>query len=114
VVPLKPSRRHSNDAHLHIAASRPGDRRGLLAAAHESVFGTKRTSRGVRSLVAIGSKPDIAQEAQIVVGLLVIHQDFTDEINIHSIGLDHKKFAHDWWLKNNVGDVEIVGNHYQI
>jgi hypothetical protein len=39
VVPLKPSRRHSNDAHLHIAASRPGDRRGLLAAAHESVFG---------------------------------------------------------------------------
>src|SRR5262245_39039970 len=39
VVLLKPSRRCSNDAHLHIAASRPDDRIGLLAAAHESVFG---------------------------------------------------------------------------
>jgi hypothetical protein len=23
-------------------------------------------------------------------------------------------FAHSWWLKDNVGDVEIVGNHHQI
>ena len=49
-----------------------------------------------------------------VVGLLVIHQDFADNINIRPIGLDHKKFAHNWWLKNNVGDVQIVGNHHQI
>lgn len=49
-----------------------------------------------------------------VVGLLVIHLDFTNNIDIRPIGLDHKKFAHNWWLKNNVGDVEIVGNYYQI
>src|SRR5262249_41486594 len=42
VVLLKPSRGCSNDVHLHIAASRPDDRTGLLAEAHESVLDPSR------------------------------------------------------------------------
>jgi len=38
----------------------------LFAATHESVDGTNRTTSDVRSSVAIGSKPDIAQKAQSV------------------------------------------------
>jgi hypothetical protein len=47
-------------------------------------------------------------------GLLIVDLDFADNINIRPIGLDHEKFAHSRWLKDNVGDVEIVGNHHQI
>ena len=46
--------------------------------------------------------------------LLLVQSDFTDDIEVRPIGLDHKKFAHSHWLKNDVGDVEIVGNHYHI
>ena len=46
--------------------------------------------------------------------LLAVDLDFTDNIDVRSIGLDHEKFAHNWWLKDNVGDVKIVGNHHQI
>jgi hypothetical protein len=45
--------------------------------------------------------------------LLVAHSDFTDDIEIHPVGVEHEKFPHlNCWLKNNVGDVEIVGNHH--
>jgi hypothetical protein len=46
--------------------------------------------------------------------LLAVHLDFTDNIDIRPMGLDYEKFAHNRWLKNNVGDIEIVGNHHQI
>jgi len=47
--------------------------------------------------------------------LLVAHPDFTDYIEIRPVGLENEKFSHiNCWLKNNVGDVEIVGNHHQI
>ena len=47
--------------------------------------------------------------------LLVVHPDFTDDIEIRPIGLNHEKFTHrNRVFKNNVGDVEIVGNHHQI
>jgi hypothetical protein len=46
--------------------------------------------------------------------LLVVHPDFTDDIETRPIRLDHEKFAHNCCLNNNVGDVEIVGNHHQI
>ena len=46
--------------------------------------------------------------------LLVVDQDFTDDIEIRPIGPDHEKFAHSYWLKNNVFDVESVGNHHRI
>jgi hypothetical protein len=46
--------------------------------------------------------------------LLVVRLDFTDDIDIRTVGLDHEKFAHNCWLKNNVGNVEIVGNYHQI
>jgi hypothetical protein len=46
--------------------------------------------------------------------MIFAHPDFTDDIEIRSIGLDHEKFAHDRRLKNNVGDVEIAGNHHQV
>ena len=46
---------------------------------------------------------------------LVAHSDFTDDIEIRPVGLEHEKFPHtNCWLKKNVGDVEIVGNHHQI
>jgi hypothetical protein len=46
---------------------------------------------------------------------LVAHLDFTDDIKICPVRLEHEKFPHlNCWLKNNVGDVEIVGNHHQI
>jgi hypothetical protein len=47
-------------------------------------------------------------------GLFVVHPYLTDDIEIRPIGLDHEKFAHSHWLKSNVADVEIVGNHHQI
>jgi hypothetical protein len=43
--------------------------------------------------------------------LLVVHPDFTDDIEIRPVGLEHEKFPHNCWLKNNVADVEIVRNH---
>jgi hypothetical protein len=47
--------------------------------------------------------------------LLVAHPDFADDIEIRPVGLEHEKFPHlNCWLKDNVGDVEIVGNHHQI
>ena len=60
-------------------------------------------------------RPAAPSEALVDVReLLAVHLDFTDNIDVRSIGLDHEKFAHNWWLKDNVGDVEIVGNHHQI
>jgi hypothetical protein len=38
--------------------------RQVLAAVHESVTGTNRTSSNVRSSVAIGGKPDMARIVQ--------------------------------------------------
>ena len=47
--------------------------------------------------------------------LLIAHPDFTDDIEIRAVGLEHEKFAHrDCVFEHNVGDVEIVGNHHQI
>jgi hypothetical protein len=44
--------------------------------------------------------------------LLVAHPDFADDIEIRPVGLEHEKFPHlNCWLKDNVGDVEIVSNH---
>ncbi|MGA7178135.1 MAG: hypothetical protein WBX11_00915 [Thiobacillaceae bacterium] len=42
--------------------------------------------------------------------------DVTDYSEICPVGLEHEKFPHTYtcWLKNYVGDVEIVGNHHQI
>ncbi|MDE2210092.1 MAG: hypothetical protein KGJ99_10230, partial [Betaproteobacteria bacterium] len=46
--------------------------------------------------------------------LSVAHPDFADHIEILPVGLDHEKVAHSRWLKNNVSDVEIVGNQHQV
>lgn len=47
--------------------------------------------------------------------LLVAHPDFTNDIEIRPVGLEHDQLPHtNSWLKNNVGDVEIVGDHHQI
>ena len=46
---------------------------------------------------------------------MVAHPHFTDNIEIRPVGLEHEKFPHlNCWLKNNIGDVEVVGNHHQI
>ena len=76
-----------------------------------------RTGRG--AVIAGGHfhRPELA-ESETLVGmrqLLVAHPDFTDDIEIRFVGPEHEKFAHRYRvLKNNVGDVEIVGNHHQI
>src|ERR1700751_1024818 len=46
--------------HLHIAASRPGDRINLLAAAHESFFGPTCTSGDVRFPASVEGKADLS------------------------------------------------------
>jgi hypothetical protein len=47
--------------------------------------------------------------------LLVTHLDFTDDIDIRPIGLEHEEIPHLYcWLENNAGDVEIMSNHHQI
>jgi Phage integrase family len=60
----------------------------------------------------------LADQSGTLVGvrqLLVSHPDFTDDIEIRPVRLEHEKFSHtNCWLEKNVGDVEIVGNHHQI
>lgn len=57
----------------------------------------------------------VSAERRFVRELLVAHPDFTDDIEIRPVGLEHEQFPHmNSWLKNNVGDVEIVGDHHQI
>ena len=47
--------------------------------------------------------------------LLVVQSNFADDIEIRSFGLNHEKFAHrDRVFEHNIGDVEIMGNHYQV
>ena len=47
--------------------------------------------------------------------VLIAHPDFTDDIEIRPMGLEHEKLPHvNCWLKKNVGDVEIVCDHHQI
>ena len=56
--------------------------------------------------------------AQMRIGvdvLLVTHADFADDVKVRPVGLENEKITHgNRWLENDVGDVEIVRNHYQI
>jgi hypothetical protein len=46
---------------------------------------------------------------------LVTHLDFTNDIEIRAVGLEHEKIPHlNCWLEHDAGDVEIVSNHHQI
>ena len=46
--------------------------------------------------------------------LLVAHLYLADDVEVTPIGPDHENFTHGGWLENNVGDVQIMGNHHQI
>jgi hypothetical protein len=46
---------------IHSRAATRANVRTFVVAAHESVFGTTRTSRDVRSSVAIGAKADLSR-----------------------------------------------------
>ena len=75
-----------------------------------TAVGTKRTNQPHLSLLAIGVTTGTRARQ-----LLIAHPDFTNDIEIRPVGLEHKKFPHTHCrLKKNVGDVEIVGNHHQI
>jgi hypothetical protein len=73
-------------------------------------IGTKPTNRPCRNLLPTGPTTDACLRQ-----LLVAHPDFANDIEIRLVGLEHEKFPHvDCWLKKNVRDVEVMGNHHQI
>jgi hypothetical protein len=74
------------------------------------VSGVKQTKRGQGRTAARDPK------LPSVVGSVSITQsDFTDEIKIRLIWLNHVQFAHGHRVfEDDIGNVEIVGNHYQV
>lgn len=58
------------------------------------------------------------QEQPVQVGrrlAAIVAADVVDDIEIRPIGLENKEIAHgNRRFKNDVGNIEIVGNHHQV
>jgi hypothetical protein len=79
------------------------------------VGGTADMPQGCQACPFDANDPKLPSGKRLLARLLITQSDFTDDLKIRLIWLKHEKFAHGHCVfEDDIGDVEIVGNHYQV